>query len=56
MKILAISDIHGKKNENLINYLKEEDISLVHSHNSIIRRSDFDNSVKLIGLLNGICK
>lgn len=29
MKILAISDIHGKKNENLINYLKEEDISLV---------------------------
>ena len=29
MKILAISDIHGKKNENLINYLKNEDISLV---------------------------
>ena len=29
MKILAVSDIHGKKNENLINYLKNEDISLV---------------------------
>ncbi len=29
MKILAISDIHGKKNENLIKYLKKEDISLV---------------------------
>ena len=29
MKILAVSDIHGKKSENLINYLKNEDISLV---------------------------
>ncbi len=29
MKILAISDVHGKKSENLINYLKKEDISLV---------------------------
>ncbi|MDO5850504.1 MAG: metallophosphoesterase [Methanobacteriaceae archaeon] len=29
MKILAVSDIHGKKNENLINYLKNEDIDLV---------------------------
>ena len=29
MKILAVSDIHGKKNENLINYLNDEDISLV---------------------------
>ena len=29
MKILAISDVHGKKSEKLINYLKKEDISLV---------------------------
>ena len=27
MKILAISDIHGKKSEALLNYLKKEDIS-----------------------------
>ena len=30
MKILAISDVHGKKSESLINYLKQnDDISLV---------------------------
>ena len=30
MKILAISDVHGKKSESLINYLKHnDDISLV---------------------------
>ena len=29
MKILAVSDIHGKKNKKLIKYLKNEDISLV---------------------------
>ncbi|MBR5954413.1 MAG: metallophosphoesterase, partial [Methanobrevibacter sp.] len=30
MKILAISDVHGKKSESLINYLKKnDDISLV---------------------------
>ena len=26
MKILAISDIHGKKSDKLIDYLKKEDI------------------------------
>lgn len=29
MKILAISDIHGKKSEKLLNYIKNEDIQLV---------------------------
>ena len=28
-KILAISDIHGQENENLYNYLKNNDIDLV---------------------------